>query len=228
MPLPLTQFYPWLCLILAAEATKKAKAEGGDATAASDAAQDGKDGKDASRDPSRSPAPASKEDREKEERKEKERPATRRVLSNEQLCLAFRYLDKTGAGYIRCAAGVLCLRHACSGVLCLKLVLEALLSTVGCCPAARCLPAVRGRHVCSASAGSHAAALASGLLKQREQPTSTILCTPLASAGPTTCASCWMPWAWRCTTPWSRSSPSTSRCVRLPCCGLSVVGQLAG
>ena len=133
MPLPLTQFNPWLCLPPAAEATKKVKAEGGDATAASDAAQDGKD---ASRDPSRSPAPASKEERDKEERKEKDRPATRRVLSNEQLCLAFRYLDKTGTGYIRCAAGVLCL----------KLVHEALPSTVGCCAAARCMPAVHGLH----------------------------------------------------------------------------------
>ncbi len=92
----------------AAEAAKKAKAEGGEAATADGAS---KDGKEASRDPSRSPAPASKEDRAKEEGKEgrdkegkeKERPATRRVLSNEQLCLAFRYLDKTGAGYIRCA-----------------------------------------------------------------------------------------------------------------------------
>lgn len=95
----------------AAEAAKKAKAEGGeavaaptgDAAAAKDGSKDGGSGREASRDPSRSPAPGAREDKEGgREADKQEAAATKRVLANEQLCLAFRYLDKTGAGYIRC------------------------------------------------------------------------------------------------------------------------------
>lgn len=179
----------------AGEAAKKAKAEGGEAAPAGGAKEGGsKDregGREASRDPSRSPAPS--------------KGATQRVLANEQLCLAFRYLDKTGAGYIRWGWARLCI-----------FLLPSRFARVHCalgCPPA-CLRAAWGAH----ALGPLFSRLPL-LLGPRQPPSPAPPAACLPAAGPMTCANCWMRWGWACTTQWSRSCASTCRCVRwqAPC-----------